>query len=338
MNLLDNPSGASLEDCKISRENLQNAISELDPFPVLDTDEGADFLAEWQHSQWIHTLLINSWSLNTKSTMSSYREDVKGDGVTLYHCFVKEYGGTSREALISAHDELLPTRIALDNFDNNIKKLTAHLRKQFRILSRHQASVNDQHWITLFNTLKLAPNEEFRIQILTWYKEWREGTSGAATWSMMQFLTKLENEYNRLVRLNQWKQADNSEIIALKAHVANLEKKLASSEKHFTAAIAANKPKDDKQPKSNSDLKNKEKKDKTDWKPRRAPKDNEPEELKDRQGRLWKYCTKCHADYRWKHGKNAHTTPEHITGWKNKNKGEANNVEQSSSVILGGDF
>ncbi len=64
--------------------------------------------------------------------MNDYDEETKGDGILLFHIFLRKNIGYTNEAIIAAEQELTKEKLALENFQFDIHKFTAHVRKYFK--------------------------------------------------------------------------------------------------------------------------------------------------------------------------------------------------------------
>ena len=93
---------------------------------------GALELSSKQHRQWIAKCVSDSWTATIKDTMDAYREDLKGDRIIIWMCFLQEYAGSSCEAIIVAKEALHPSKLKLDNFQHNVKDCTTYCKKKLQ--------------------------------------------------------------------------------------------------------------------------------------------------------------------------------------------------------------
>ena len=195
VNFLMDYSTIMLPQVKDARDRTLTYLASLLKLPTTATQAGAEELTSKQHRQWIAELLNNSWTDTVKDTMDAYDEDHKGDGVVMWMCFLQEYAGSSKEAIIAAEEVMHPSKLKLDNFKHNIKEWSSYCREHFRKIQAAGDKVTSQHFINAYNALKEAHSEEFRLQILTWSRNWRAGMGEGANWTIMQLLAKVDLEY-----------------------------------------------------------------------------------------------------------------------------------------------
>jgi len=99
----------------------------------------------------------------------------------MWMCFLQEYASSSHEAIIAAEEALHPSKLKLDNFQHNIKDCTTYCHENFRKMQAAGNRITSQHFITMFNMLKEAHLEEFRLQILTWSQNSHAGIGDGTT-------------------------------------------------------------------------------------------------------------------------------------------------------------
>jgi hypothetical protein len=278
-NLLDTHAGITLAQVKAARDVVRRTVAALDRVPTA-RDPAAPHYASKQHRSWIAEFIKNSITSTVRSTLDAYEEDHDGDGVVLFFCFLQEFAGATREALVLAEEALHPMKLRLSNFNQDVKAFTSYCRLHLRNITGSGGQISHTHWIRIQEALEEAFTEKFRLQIMEWSKNWRKQSGEGHDWSMMQFLAKVDLEYTRLVNLNQWKTNDpNSTIVALRAEISDLK-----------VALQATKPPPmSGQPKQ---------------KPTWVPKDGQPLEVF-HNNKNWKYCGRCK---RWNQ---THTTLEH---------------------------
>jgi hypothetical protein len=280
-NLLENYSGITLAQVKATRDEVRATVNALDRVPTA-RDPTASHFASKQHQSWIHEFIRNSITLNVRSTLEAYDEDHDGDGIVLYYCFLQEFSGATREALVLAEEALHPMKFQPINFNQDIKAFTSYCRLHLRNILGSGGQISHTHWIRIQEALEESYTEKFRLQIMDWSKNWRKQTGEGHDWTMMQFLAKVDLEYSRLLNLNQWKTNDpNSTIVALRAELSDLKLALLAAKKDTPVPTG--------QPKQ---------------KPTWIPKEGQPLVVV-QNGKTWKYCGKCH------HWNQTHTTPEH---------------------------
>ena len=187
---------------------ILSMLAMMTRIPMSTSQPGALELSSKQHCQWIAECLSNSWTTTIKDMMDAYEEDHKGDGIIMWMCFLQECVGSSHEAIITAKEALHPLKLKLDNFQHNIKDCTTYCHENFRKIQAASDRIMSQHFINMFNMLKEAHSEEFRLQMLTWSRNWHAGTGEESTWMMMQPLAKVDLEYKRLRNLGQWQSSN----------------------------------------------------------------------------------------------------------------------------------
>ena len=133
--------------------------------------------------------------------MDAYDEDHRGNGIIMWMCFLQEYVGSSREAIITAEEAMHLSKLKLDNFKHNIKEWSIYCREHFCKIQAAGDKVTSQHFINAYNTLKEAHSEEFQLQILTWSQNWRASMGEGTSWTIMQLLAKVDLEYTQLKNL-----------------------------------------------------------------------------------------------------------------------------------------
>jgi len=282
-NILDSYAGVTLPQVKATRDAICQTVAALDRVPTA-RDRAAPHYASKQHRSWIAEFIKNSISSTVRSTLDAYEEDHDGDGVVLYYCFLQEFSGATREALVLAEEALHPLKLSLSNFNQDVKAFTAYCRLHLRNITGSGGQISHTHWIRIQEALEEAFTEKFRLQMIEWSKNWQKQSGEGHDWTMMQFLAKVDLEYTRLVNLNQWKTNDpSSTIIALRAEISDLKIALQAAKQPNPSGQPTGQPKQ---------------------KPTWVPKDGQPLEVH-HNGRTWKYCGRCK---RWNQ---THTTPEH---------------------------
>jgi hypothetical protein len=200
----------------------------------------------------------------------------------LYYCFLQEFSGATREALVLAEEALHPMKLKLINFNQDVKAFTSYCRLHLRNILGSGGQISHTHWICIQEALEESYTEKFRLQIMDWSKNWRKQTGEGHDWTMMQFLAKVDLEYTCLLHLNQGKTNDhNSTIIALRAELSDLKLALLTAKKDAPQPTGPPKQK-----------------------PTWIPKEGQPLVVT-QNNKTWKYCGKCR---RWNQ---THTTPEH---------------------------
>ena len=282
-NILDSYAGVTLPQVKATRDAIRQTVAALDRVPTA-RDRAAPHYASKQHRSWIAEFIKNSISSTVRSTLDAYEEDHDGDGVVLYYCFLQEFSGATREALVLAEEALHPLKLSLSNFNQDVKAFTAYCRLHLRNITGSGGQISHTHWIRIQEALEEAFTEKFRLQMIEWSKNWRKQSGEGHDWTMMQCLAKVDLEYSRLVNLNQWKTNDpSSTIIALRAEISDLKIALQAAKQPNPSGQPTGQPKQ---------------------KPTWVPKDGQPLEVH-HNGKTWKYCGRCK---RWNQ---THTTPEH---------------------------
>ena len=132
INFLLDYSVITLPLVKAMRDMILSMLAMMTRIPMSASQPGALELSSKQHRQWIAECLSNSWTATIKDTMDAYEEDHKGDGIVMWMCFLQEYAGSSREAIITAEEALHPSKLKLDNFQHNIKDCTTYCHENFR--------------------------------------------------------------------------------------------------------------------------------------------------------------------------------------------------------------
>jgi hypothetical protein len=309
-NFLDNFAAVSFSALSQERENINDVLAMLDTAPQTRDDEGAKELASKQHSMWIAELLDNSWSDQVTSDMSAFEEETMGDGILLFYVFLREHVGYTKEAIIAAEQQLTKEKLALDNFQHDIGKFTAHVRLHIRQIMNAGSPVTNQHFILVFSALKESTEDEFKLTIMRLYESWRTGTGDGANLTIIQLLARADSEYKRLVQLGQWTAKQKaSELLGLQAKIESLHTQFI--------ALAA----------ENTKLKTKVQ---SSSRPTGAPKEEENEE-RTVNGIKWFYCGKCWSGRRWN---TTHKTDQHKRGvGRNKNGNDnANNDGQGQQI------
>jgi len=281
-NLSDTYAGITLAQVKSTRDEIHCTVVALDHVPTA-CDPAAVYFAFKQYRSWIAEFIKNSITSNDRLMLEAYEEYHDGDGVVLFFCFLQEYSGATREALVLAEEALHPLKLSLSNFNHNIKAFTNYCRLHLQNIIGCGGQILHTYWIRIQEALEEAYTEKFWLQMMGWSENWRKQTGEGHDWTMMQYLAKVDLEYSWLLNLNHWKTNDpNSTIVALRAETADLK-----------VALQANKP-----PPPSGQQKQK---------PTLVPKDSPPLEVTHNDKR-WKYCGHCK---RWNQ---THTTP------KNKSK------------------
>jgi hypothetical protein len=301
-NLLDTYAGITLAQVESTCDEIRRIVAALDRVPTA-RDPAAVPFASKQHRSWIAEFIKNSITSNVRSTLEAYEEDHDGDGVVLFFCFLQEYSGATREALVLAEEALHPLNLSLSNFNQDIKAFTNYCRLHLHNIIGSGGQISHTHWIRIQESLEEAYTEKFRLQMMDWSKNWRKQTGEGHDWAMMQYLAKVDPEYSRLLNLNQWKTNDpNSTIVALRAKIADLK-----------VALQATKP----LPPSG------QQKQKPTW----VPKEGQPLEVT-HNNKLWKYCGRC------KRLNLTHTTPEHKPKSSDSKSAEASAVKVGPAANL----
>jgi hypothetical protein len=65
--------------------------------------------------------------------------------------------------------------MAHDNFQDDICKVTTHVRTYIHQITGAGQQPTKQHFILVFSALKEAEETEFNLIIMQMYKEWRSG-------------------------------------------------------------------------------------------------------------------------------------------------------------------
>jgi hypothetical protein len=230
-NLLENYSGITLTQVKATRDEVHATVNALNRVPTAH-DPATIHFASKQHHSWIHEFIRNSITSNVWSTLEAYDEDHDGDDIVLYYCFLQEFSGTTREALVLAKEALHPMKLQLINFNKAIKAFTSYCRLQLRNILGSGGQISHTHWSCIQEALEESYAEKFRLQIMDWSKNWRKQAGEGHDWTMMQFLAKVDLEYTCLLHLNQWKTNDpNSTIFALRAELSDLKLALLAAKK-----------------------------------------------------------------------------------------------------------
>jgi hypothetical protein len=145
-NLLDNYSGITLAQVKATRDEVRATVNALDRVPTA-RDPAAVHFASKQHRSWIHEFIRNSITSNVRSTLEAYDEDHYGDGIVLYYCFLQEFSGATREALVLPEEALHPMKLQLVNFNQDIKAFTSYCRLHLRNILGSGGQISHTHWI-----------------------------------------------------------------------------------------------------------------------------------------------------------------------------------------------
>ena len=309
-NLLHDASQATLEKVQAARDKVRKTVESLtatpDPKKMPLT---AQHLVSYQNRDWIYVLLMNVWSLAMQAIMNRYQEHHGQDGVVLWFCFLKEFAGTTTANVIQANAMLMDAKLQLQLFGNNILSFTNYVRAPIRCLLKAKEPPTCQHFISIFHACMDAPNEEFRSFVTTLYTDYRND-GPTKSFSMLQLLDQLDNEYNRISTLGRWTKRESPEILALTATISNLQAELSSVKNkcnNFQALIArVNNPNTPQQPST---------------KLQKPPpkKANEPE-VTTFQNIIWKWCDKCFGGT-WNR---THVTAEHVAGLGKRNKRRQN--------------
>jgi hypothetical protein len=122
---LDTYAGITLPQVKAARDEVRHTVAALDRVPTA-RDPAASHYASKQHRSWIAEFIKNSITSNVRSTLEAYEEDHDGDGVVLFSCFLQEFSGATREALVLAEEALHPLKLRLSNFNQDVKAFTTY--------------------------------------------------------------------------------------------------------------------------------------------------------------------------------------------------------------------
>jgi len=340
INFLEDYTVATLTQVKAERDRILATIAGLDAAPRNAGVPGAKEFASKQHRSWIAECLRMSWTAEAKDRMDAHTEEHDGDGVVMWMCCLQEFAGSSREALIAAQEALHPNKLNLDSFNMDVKSFTSYCRTHFRMLLKAGRQPTEDHFIHIYTALKKANTEEFRLQIIDWYRNWRQGAGAGSQWTMMQLLAKVDLEYTRLLELGQWETNDpNSTVVALLSKVNDLEKSVATWKTKAQKAVDTEKAKatkaenkDGNKDKAATGTANKT--ERPHWIPKPTDK-----QIVEHKGCTWKYCSKC------LNGKGAwtktHTTEEHTGvrkdgGGRRRRRGKSN--QDASSNLANIDF
>jgi hypothetical protein len=312
-NFIENFNSVTLDALKQKKDCIDNTLKMLADVPESADDEGAPELASKQHCTWIAELLRNSWTAHVASEMASFEEETQGDGVLLCSVFLRETVGFTNEALIVVEQHLTKEKLALENFQYDITKFTAHVRSYIHQIIGAGLQPTKQHFILIFLALKEAEEAEFNLIIIQLYKEWRSGTGEGARLTLLQLLAKVNSEYKHLQQLGQWKTKNKtSDLLGLQAKFDTLQLQFQ------TLMAKHTKLKNDKPPP-------------TSGKPTGPPKPEEKETcIVD--GTTWYYCSTCYSGCRWNR---THKTAEHKRGaGKSKPSGDQNQQSHLAQMSI----
>jgi hypothetical protein len=298
-NLLDDPSGATLENVQQVQNIVRRTANNLHSKPKAGSVE-SEHLTSFQNRMWFYDLLLSSWTENMLSVMSKYLENHDGDGVVLYYCFLKHFAGATKANIIAAYAELTEAKVQLHLYNNDVTAFTNAIRIPTQKLANCQKQPTFQHMLNVYHSVMDCPNTEFSNYVHSLYREYHND-GPAASWSMFQLLDTLDQEYERLQALNRWEKPSveqNSEILALTAELSSLKAYVAKVQKMPATPTGTVK------------------------KPTQPPKDGE-KEATTVNGVIWHYCQKCFG------GKGSwnktHTTSEHVVGAGKGYKGKIPN-------------
>jgi hypothetical protein len=104
-------------------DEARRTITVLDCVPTAQ-DPAAPHYASKQHHSWIAEYIKNSITSTVRATLDAYEEDHDGDGIVLFFCFLQEFLGATREALVLAEEALNPMKLRLSNFNQDVKAFT----------------------------------------------------------------------------------------------------------------------------------------------------------------------------------------------------------------------
>jgi len=251
--------------------------------------------------------------------MNAFEEETKGDGILLFHIFLREYVGYTKEAVIAAEQQLTKEKLALENFNHDITKFTSHVRTHIRKIMNAGSPVTNQHFILMLSDLKESKEDEFKLIIMQLYEGWRTGKSEGADISMLHLLARADTEYKWLLHLNQWTAKNKtSKLLGLQAKFDNLQIQFA--------ALLAAQAKNQKPPSTLN-------------RPTGEPKPEEKEECMI-NGEKWYYCTNSWSGHRWN---KTHKAADHKKGvGKNakldKDEDSSQQAQQANTAALHSGF
>ena len=81
--------------------------------------------------------------------MSKYLEDHDKDGIVLYYCFIKHFGGATKENIIDAYQQLIESKVNLNLYQNDVAAFTNAIRIPTRQLANCHEKPTSQHFLNV---------------------------------------------------------------------------------------------------------------------------------------------------------------------------------------------
>jgi hypothetical protein len=128
---------------------------------------------------------------------------IPSDGILQFYVFLCENIGHTKEAIIAAEQQLSKDKLALENFNHDINKLTMHVRTYIWQIMSAGLQPTNQHYILIFSALKEVDQDEFKLTIMKLYEGCHTGSGEASSITVLQLFTRADSEYKRLHHLGQ---------------------------------------------------------------------------------------------------------------------------------------
>lgn len=272
-----------------------------------------------QERGWIHAAVKQIVGKDERAAMRVYKDTIASDGIALIYCLHRKYVSTTKEALIIAENNLTTTALQLKSpdFDTDVKKWTAHIRKNVRILVAGGQAPSTQTIIAIYSELSSVENDDFKRIFGQMYDDWRmeRPNTDGHTYSITQVLAKADQEFARVTLNNKKLTKENSEIIALQAlleaKMSAFQGEIAGLKEALTAANAATqKALTDKSRKDDDSAKDSKRGGSSEPKKKHwsqiPPKEGEPErKIAEGGSHYVEWCEKC------RHWRGNHNTATH---------------------------
>jgi DUF438 domain-containing protein len=84
---------------------------------------------------------------------------------SLFYVFLHKHVGYTKEAITAAEQKLTKEKLALENFQHDIHKFTAHTRLYICQIMNVGSPVQNQHFILVFSALRESLEDEFKLTI-----------------------------------------------------------------------------------------------------------------------------------------------------------------------------